>query len=198
MIYAVCSSLPQFHTGCIYCSLPLFQGIMLAIFSIVISVYTTGIDSRCITLKPSPESDATGENGAGDGEISYGYGFFHLVFFTGEQCTAHASLPVRTCCYPLELLGSFSLLKFSETCFVWTNIPAVLFVHRLGLHGHAVSWLEPNKYTYRVEHRFRVVFCLGENEPPVDFGSSLSVDHDRLICLAWSRLRELSCLNTKK
>ncbi|GJP50082.1 hypothetical protein CLOM_g9224 [Closterium sp. NIES-68] len=55
---------------------------IFALLTIVVSVYTVGIDRRCISLHPGSGEDV---EGAGNGKVSYGHGFFHFVFLTGTM-----------------------------------------------------------------------------------------------------------------
>ncbi|CAI7800568.1 unnamed protein product [Closterium sp. NIES-54] len=55
---------------------------IVALMSIPISVYAAGIDSRCFSLRPKDEETA------GNREMPYGYGVFHLVFLTSSMYMA--------------------------------------------------------------------------------------------------------------
>eukprot|EP00897_Mesotaenium_endlicherianum_P006627 jgi/Mesen1/5993/ME000304S05006 len=48
---------------------------LLAFFTIIFSTCSTGVDSHCFSLKERA--------GPADGEVPYGYGFFHFVFAMG-------------------------------------------------------------------------------------------------------------------
>ena len=115
------------------------QGLCVALFSIAISVYTTGIDSRCFSLKPTPQSDATSDNGAGDGEIPYGYGFFHIVFLTGSMYMAMLFLGWGLSSTPANWTidsGWFSVwvkmvvMWVSALVYLWTMIAPVVLPGR--------------------------------------------------------------------
>lgn len=59
-------------------------GLVIAIGSIALSVYATGIDSRCFALHPGGKDEDNPESN----EVEYGYGFFHLVFALGSMYLA--------------------------------------------------------------------------------------------------------------
>ncbi|GAB2300402.1 hypothetical protein Dimus_034444 [Dionaea muscipula] len=53
---------------------------VIALFTMVIATFSTGIDSQCFQLRKSKKEAAEAE-----AEVPYGYGFFHLVFATGAM-----------------------------------------------------------------------------------------------------------------
>ncbi|CAI5484646.1 unnamed protein product [Closterium sp. Yama58-4] len=57
---------------------------IVVLVSVAISVCATGIDSRCFSLRPGCQYKEI----AGNGEVPYGYGLFHLVFLTGSMYMA--------------------------------------------------------------------------------------------------------------
>ncbi|CAI5484671.1 unnamed protein product [Closterium sp. Yama58-4] len=103
---------------------------IVALVSIAISVYATGIDSRCFSLRPKDEESA------GNGEVPYGYGFFHLVFLTGSMYMAMILLGWNMNQTPVEwsidagwisTWVKMALLWLSALVYLWTLIaPFVL------------------------------------------------------------------------
>ncbi|CAI5945782.1 unnamed protein product [Closterium sp. NIES-65] len=103
---------------------------IVALISIAISVYATGIDSRCFSLRPKDEESA------GNGEVPYGYGFFHLVFLTGSMYMAMIFLGWNMNQTPVEwsidagwisTWVKMALLWLSALVYLWTLIaPFVL------------------------------------------------------------------------
>ncbi|GJP50092.1 hypothetical protein CLOM_g9233 [Closterium sp. NIES-68] len=105
---------------------------IVALFSIAISVYATGIDSRCFSLRPCSQD----EDMAGNGEVPYGYGFFHLVFLTGSMYMAMLLLGWNMNQTPVEwsidagwvsTWVKMGLLWVSALVYLWTLVaPFVL------------------------------------------------------------------------
>eukprot|EP00850_Spirogloea_muscicola_P007941 SM000041S15500 [mRNA] locus=s41:479097:482666:- [translate_table: standard] len=56
-------------------------GFVLAIFAIILATFTSGIDSQSFSL-------TKGDSTPGDGDVPYGYGFFHFVFAMGSMYMA--------------------------------------------------------------------------------------------------------------